>query len=97
MADKIIAGKKQSLTEVRTWDFNFTLDLLGSATVSSATATHTPPSGSAATPTVGVIASNVVPVTLGPLAVTGTHYLDVLATLSDGQKSSMRIQFEVIY
>lgn len=97
MADKIIAGKKQSLAEIRTWDVDFTADLRGSATVSSATATHTPPSGSAATPSVGSIVANVVPVTLGPLTVTGTHLLDVLATCSDSEKLSVRIQFEVIY
>lgn len=97
MADKIIAGKKQSLAEIRTWDVDFTPDLRGSAVVSSATATHTPPSGSAATPTVGSIVASVVPVTLGPLSVTGTHYLDVLATCDDAEKLAVRIQFEVLF
>lgn len=98
MADLIKVGKKVSLSEnPRIWDFDFTPDLRTGVTVSSATATHVPPSGSASTPTVGSISANVVPVTLGSLTVLGTHTLEVLATLSDGEKSSIRIQFEVIY
>ena len=97
MADLIVAAKQQSLSEIRIWDIDFSDDLKTGVTVSSATAIHLPPRGSAATPTVGVIASNVVPVTLGPLSVIGVHHLEVVATLSDSEKSIVRIQFGVIF
>lgn len=96
MATKILT-RDQSKTEIRTHYADFTDDLPAGVTVSTATATHTPPSGAASTPTVGAPASNVVPVTLGPLAVTGLHTLEVLATLSDGQKSSLLLSIPVNY
>lgn len=81
----------QSLTEIRTHFVDFTDDLPAGVTVSTAAAAHTPPSGSASTPTVGAIAGAVVPVTLGPLTVTGRHILTVTATLSSGDLSVMRL------
>ena len=96
MADVISATKKQSLNEIRQWDFDFSAEVVGVATISSAIATHTPPSGSAATPTVGTIVAGVVPVRLGPLAVDGSHKLTVLATHSDGAKSEVQLAFKVI-
>lgn len=95
MADYIVSNKKQSLAEIRQWDFDFSPDLSSGVTVSSATATHTPPSGSASTPTVGTIASGVVPVKLGPLSVTGTHYLSILATYSNSEKSEIKLRITV--
>lgn len=97
MATSVIGPVKQSLLEIRQWDFDFTDDLLDGVSVSSATATHTPPSGSAATPVVGAIASGVVPVQLGPLSVTGWHVLTCLATLNNGEKSEIRLNFEVSF
>ena len=96
MADVIPATKKQSLNEIRNWDFDFSAELVGAATISSATATHTPPSGSAATPTVGSIVAGVVPVRIGPLTVAGSHKLTVLATHSDGAKSEVQLAFKVL-
>lgn len=95
MADLIKAPKKQSKAEIRQWDFDFNPDLPTGVTVASATATHIPPSGVATTPVVGSIVGNVVPVKLGVLGVMGTHYLDVLATLSDGEKSNIRLKILV--
>lgn len=80
----------QGKAEIRTHYFSFVNDLPAGVSVSSATATHYPPSGSASTPTVGAAVSNVVPVTLGVQTVDGDHYLDCLATLSDGEKSQIR-------
>lgn len=99
MADYIEPGKGQSRSEIRVWDFDFTNDLKEGVTVVSATATHTPPSGTAATPTVGAILDNVVPVSLdvGTSAPLGVHYLDCLATLSDGEKSALRLAIKVIF
>lgn len=98
MADFIKVAKTVSLSEnPRIWDFDFSNDLRTGVSVSSATATHTPPAGSASTPTVGTIVANVVPVSLGSLTVLGTHYLECLATLSSAEKSSIKIAFEVIY
>lgn len=95
MADFITSNKKQSLAEIRQWDFDFSPDLSSGVTVSSATATHTPPSGVASTPTVGTIAAGVVPVKLGPLSVTGIHYLSVLATYSNAEKSEIKLRITV--
>jgi hypothetical protein len=88
---------KQSYGEKRQWDFDFNNDLSTGVTVSSATATHTPPSGSAVTPTVGTIASGIVPVRLDTITqVIGTHELRCLATLSDGEKSEIILEITVI-
>lgn len=87
---------QQSLAEKRQWDFDFNPDLPTGVTVSSATATHTPPSGSAETPTVGTIAAGVVPVRLDTLDVIGTHVLRCNATLSDGEISVIILVIEVI-
>lgn len=81
---------EQAKAEVRTYYFSFVNDLPSGVTVSSAAATHTPPSGSASTPTVGSITNNVVPVTLGVQTVDGDHYLNVVATLSNADKTQIR-------
>lgn len=75
-----------STTEAnRTWRFVFTDDLLSGATLTTATMTHTPPSGSAATPTAVVVSpetntdgsvDHVVYVTLPSIGVTGKHLLE---------------------
>jgi len=85
-----LSDGKQALGEVRTHPFDFTDDLRASVTVSSATATHVPPSGSASaiTPTA---ASPYVYATLPAQTVAGVHILTVLATLSDGDKSEITI------
>ena len=80
----------QAKAEKRTWYFSFVDDLPTGVSVSSATATHYPPSGSASTPTVGTITANVVPVTLDTPDVVGDHYLDCLATLSNADTSLIR-------
>ena len=95
MADVIDPLKHQSLAEIRQWDVDFSLDLPGAVTVASAAAVHIPPSGPASTPSVGAIVSNIVPVKLGPLSVTGQHILVVLATYSNGEKSEARIRIHV--
>jgi hypothetical protein len=97
MADTIYSEKAQSMAEIRQWDIDFSDDLNTGVIVVSAVATHVPPSGTASTPTVGVISGNIVPVLLGPLSVTGVHTLDVLATFSDGEKSGIRIYIPVNY
>jgi hypothetical protein len=85
----------QSMVEVRTHLIDFTNDLPSAVTVSTATATHTPPSGSATTPTVSVTLAPIVSVTLGPLTVLGLHLLSVVATLSDGEKVEVRLKVPV--
>jgi hypothetical protein len=88
MATEII-GDAQSTIEIRKHVFDFTNDLLTGVTISSATATHVPPSGTASTPTIQV-SSPLVYVTLGVQTVVGNHYLSCVATLSDGEKSEIR-------
>lgn len=90
MATVIEIPQVQYRTEIRVYPFDFTDDLLAGVTVSSAVLTHTPPSGSGSVAGTAVT-SPIVNGTLGTVAVTGTHYLDCLATLSDGEKSAMRL------
>jgi hypothetical protein len=97
MADMIKTTKHQSLTEIRQWDVDFTLDLSTGVTVISATAVHTPPSGTASIPTVGTVVSPIVPVRLGPLGVTGVHELLITATLSNSEKSTVKLLIPVDY
>ena len=92
-----IMVRAQALAEIRTHYVDFTDDLPTGVTVSSATATHVPPSGSASTPTVGTISGATVPVTLPVQTVTGLHALDVLATLSNADKSKVRLLIPVNY
>ncbi len=86
-----------SLDEVRQWDVDFSPDMKTGVSVASAVATHIPPTGTATTPTVGTISANIVPVVVGPLAVLGLHYIDIVATLSDGNKSEARIELAVLF
>ena len=95
MADTIYPRKRQSLDKIRQWDIDFANDLPTGVTVSSATATHVPPSGSASTPTVGTISGNIVPVQLGPLSVTGVHYLIVTATFDNDNISEIKLVIRV--
>jgi hypothetical protein len=100
MAEIIQASPHQSLAEIRQWEIDFTNDLPtlpANVVVSSATATHIPPSGAASNPVVGNIANNVVPTQLGPLTVVGLHILAVLASYSNGEKSEIRAQIKVDY
>lgn len=90
------AAVDQSTAEKRTWVIDYTDDLLTGVTVSSGTAIHTPPSGSAGSVSLAV-ASPYINATLGPLTVTGIHYLEVRATLSDGEISSVNISIPVGY
>lgn len=93
-----IKTNPQSIHEVRTHFVDFARDLPEGVTVASAAATHTPPSGDAAIPDVNSAApTGLVAVTIGPLEVLGMHYLDVLASLSDGESSSIRLLIPVIY
>ena len=86
----------QSTVAKLPWPLDFTNSLLSGVTVSSAVATHTPPSGAATTPTIQVT-SPYVYVTVGPLTVTGVHYIDVVATFSDEHIDDIRLIFQVDY
>jgi len=90
----------QSTKEKRTWRGDFTDDLPAGVAVTSATATHIPPSGSALTPTVHAIENNsggvaaIVPVSLDLIGsiVLGEHYLDVVATLNNAQAEKVHLR-----
>lgn len=91
MATEIVTDV-QGLTEVRTHYVDYTDDLAQGVTIVGGTATHTPPSGAASTPVVGSpMLGDILPVTLGPLSVTGRHILTVTATLSNGDVSVARL------
>jgi hypothetical protein len=85
-------GTDQSSGEIRTHFIDFSNDLPGGVTVSSATAVLSAfPSGGTATVGVGVISANIVPVTVTSPTVAGQYYFDVTATLSDAEKSVARL------
>jgi len=91
MATEITTGP-QGIGEVRTYYADYTPDLPSGVTIASAAAVHTPPSGAASTPTVGAVMSgDIVPVTLPEQTVTGRHILTITATLSNGDKSVIRL------
>lgn len=86
----------QSKQEIRKWTVDFSADLLTGVTVTAGTAIHTPPSGSASTPSISVSSPYVV-ATLGTLSATGVHYLDVRATCSNAEVLSVMIPITVGY
>lgn len=91
-------GTDQSAAEIRTHYIDYSRDLPAGVTVTSATATlGAAPMGGTATLTIGVIASNVVPVTVSTTSAAGQYAIDVLATLSDGEISAARLYVKVYW
>jgi hypothetical protein len=90
MATEIIATM-QGTGEQRIHFIDFTNDLPTGVTISTGTATHTPPSGASVTPTVGVPVGAIVPVTVPALTVTGRHIVTLNATLSDAEVITARL------
>ena len=86
----------QSTDEIHTYTIDYTNDLPSGGSVSSGTATHTPPSGSASSVSVSV-SSPYVYATLPAQTVTGVHYVDVVATFSDSDTSAVRIPVNIVY
>lgn len=86
----------QGITEVRTYTVDFTNDLPTGGTVTGGTAIHTPPSGTAITPTILVV-SPYVYVTVPEITVVGIHYVDVIATFSDNDVSAVRLAINVVF
>ena len=86
--------EKQKLADDVDYVTDFSDWLQAGVTVSTATGTHTPPSGGADTITPTVATPNVT-ARLGPLSVTGVHYLDVVATMSNGEKKAVRYLIQV--
>lgn len=70
------------------------VDLQATETVTSASVTHTPPSGNAITITPSVATPNV-NLLLGPLAVAGKHFVKVQATGSLGSKPEVLYEITV--
>ncbi len=96
MADLIETIEKQSKAEIKQWDFDFRKQIPSGATIESVDAIHTPPvGGTADTPRVGTPANGQVGVEIGPLDVTGWHYLSVRATLSNTQVIEILLRFAV--
>lgn len=87
---------QQSASEIKTYTIDFTNDLPNGVTVTAGTATHIPPSGSVSAITVEAV-SPYLYATLPVQTVTGVHYIDVLATFSDGDRSAVRVPVNVVY
>ena len=90
------ANNTQKTSEIRTYTVDFTNDLPSGGTVTAGTAVHIPPSGTATTITTSV-SSPYIYVTVPAQTDTGIHYVDVLATFSNGDKSAVRLQINVVY
>lgn len=71
------------------------VDLLSTETVTAATVTHVPPSGTAATITPSV-SSPYITLLLGPLTVAGKHTVKVQATGSLGSKPEVLYKIDVL-
>ncbi len=96
MATILEASITQSTRETRRWTADFTDDIPTGGSVTSGTAFHIPPSGSAGSVTV-TSTSTTVTASLGPVALTGVHYLDIQATYSNAETSVVRVEFAVNY
>lgn len=92
-----IVTPEQSMAEIKTYFATFVNALAGGVTVLSVAATHIPPQGQASTPVVLFTVSPNVQVTLGPLYFTGLHLLQIIATLSDGERSEILLKIPVNY
>lgn len=95
MATEITVETPHGLSEVRTYFADFTNDLPTGVTVASATALHTPPSGTASTVTPSITLAPIVAAALGTQTVRGWHVLDIFATLSNGDVSQIRLHIPV--
>lgn len=87
---------QQGTYEIRKWTADFTDDIPSGGSVSGGTAYHTPPSGSAATPTI-TVSSPYVSAQFSNLVTLGQHQVDIVATYSNGEKGQIRIAFAVVY
>lgn len=94
---QLFQGIYQNKSEIKTHTIDFTTLLPVGAAVASATAVHTPPGeGTAVTPTV-TSSSPYVYVTIPAIDTMGVHYIDVLATIDDGDKYAARLTLYVVY
>ena len=82
-----------SITEIRPLSVKV-LDLQAAETVSTATAVHTPPSGSAVTIT-PTVATPYVNMLAGPFTAIGRHYILVKPVGSAGSKPTVQFVFDV--
>lgn len=94
---QIFSGLSQSISEVKTHTIDFLTVLPTGGTVTAGTATHTPPGGGTATAVTCSVTSPYVFVTVGPLNILGTNYIDVQATFNNGDKSTARIVIDTFY
>jgi hypothetical protein len=86
----------QATNEIATYTLDFTQDVPTGGSITAGTATHYPPSGAAGTITC-TVSTPYVYVTVPALAVVGVHYVDVLATASDGDKPVVRLTLNAVY
>jgi hypothetical protein len=94
MATFTEATISQGTYETRKWTADFSADIPTGGSITGGTAYHTPPTGSATTPTIAYTTSTVT-AQLASLTTFGNHYLDIVATYSNGETSQLRIGFVV--
>jgi hypothetical protein len=84
---------------VRIWTADFTDDLPSGGTVTAGTAFHIPPGGAAGTitPTITVSSPFVSAMLSGAITDYGVHYIDIVGTFDNTEKSNVRVAFPVVY
>jgi hypothetical protein len=88
-------NEKMSTTEILVFSANFSNAFQSGETISSVTITHTPPSGSALTPTPTTSGTSIGTVLLGPLTATGWHTLKMQGIGTLGTKPEVHWMISV--
>jgi len=96
VSTSINAGE-QSTAEIRTHICDFAGDLRSGVTIVAATAQHIPPPNEVPKTPAVISFGSIVYVTLAHVETLGMHQLKVLAILSDGDISEMRLTLVVRY
>jgi hypothetical protein len=94
---QIFGSISQSVSEVKTHTVDFSSIVPTGGSITAGTAIHTPPGGGTATAVTCTVTSPYVFVKVGPLNSVGVNYVDVLATLSNGDKASARLVIDTFY
>ena len=93
----IFGSLPQSSNEIKVHAIDFTLLIPTGGTITAGTATHTPPGGGTATTVTTQVTSPYVYITAGPLTTIGVHFIEIKATLNDGEELTAFLPLDVGY
>lgn len=91
----LVNGGEQSVSEIRTYYVDYTRDLPAGVTIQTLTATHIPPANGMVRTVTTTLTSPTGTVTLPNPVEMGIHFISVLAHLSNGEVSEIRISINV--